>query len=216
MDDAAYIEFQQRIKLADGSNPFKALVTSIIFQQIHGKAAASIRNKFIQLFEAPVPFPDETIILPLSFPWFPTPDMILSKSIEELRSAGLSQRKAEYIRDLCTKFSDKTIVGEDLDGMSDEDISKLLCSVKGIGQWTVDMFLMFNLCHPDVLPVSDLGVRKGVALHFNTLKKKDKNKKDILPSPEEMRQLTDIWRPYRTLGSWLMWRIQEIKTVADD
>jgi DNA-3-methyladenine glycosylase II len=109
-------------------------VTSIIYQQIHGKAAASIRNKFIRLFDSPVPFPDDTLILPSSFPWFPTPELILSKSVEELRSAGLSQRKTEYICDLSTKFLSKSIVEEELDQMSDEAISKLLCSVKGIGQ----------------------------------------------------------------------------------
>ncbi|KAI8079964.1 DNA glycosylase [Halteromyces radiatus] len=215
MDDRAFKEFQQRIKLADGSNPFKSLVTSIIFQQIHGKAAASIRNRFLRSFESPIPFPADEI-LPSSFPWFPTPDMILAKTTEELRSVGLSQRKTEYIQDLSAKFANNTIVSEELDRMSDETISKLLCSVKGIGQWTVDMFLMFNLCHPDVLPVSDLGVRKGVALHFNTGNKKDKKNQIILPSPDEMRQLTEKWKPYRTLGSWMMWRLMEIKTVADD
>ncbi|SAL96808.1 hypothetical protein [Absidia glauca] len=213
MDEAAFNEFRLRIELADGSNPFKALVTSIIYQQIHGKAAASIRNKFIRLFDSPVPFPDDTLILPSSFPWFPTPELILSKSFEELRSAGLSQRKTEYICDLSTKFLRKSIVEEELDQMSDEDISKLLCSVKGIGQNA--RFLMFNLCHPDVLPVTDLGVRKGVALHFNDGSKKDKTAKVALPSAHEMRQLTNIWSPYRTVGSWLMWRIQEIKTVVD-
>lgn len=115
-------------------------MTSIIYQQIHGKAAASIRNKFLRLFDSPVPFPDDTLILPSSFPWFPTPELVLSKSIEELRSAGLSQRKTEYICDLSTKFLSKAIVGEELDQMSDEDISKLLCSVKGIGQVKTKFF----------------------------------------------------------------------------
>ncbi|KAG0169484.1 hypothetical protein DFQ28_010117 [Apophysomyces sp. BC1034] len=134
------------------------------------------------------------------------PDDVLAKTSDELRSAGLSARKVSYIQDLAQKFADKVIVPEKLDAMSDQDISKLLCSVKGIGQWTVDMFLMFNLCHPDVLPVTDLGIRKGMAVHFGL-----SAKKNALPLPEEMRKLSEVWQPYRTVASWYMWRVLEME-----
>ncbi|CAO3647712.1 unnamed protein product [Cunninghamella echinulata] len=216
MSNDIFLEFQQRILRADGFDPFNSLATSIIYQQIHGRAAASIKNKFLRLFEkdTPIVFPVEDP-LPNTFKFFPTPKMVLSKSTEQLRFAGLSQRKTEYIQDLARVFDNKTINSELLSTMSDEEISDLLCSVKGVGQWTVDMFLMFNLCHPNVLPVNDLGVRRGVALHFNLKTIKDKKNRPVLPSPEEMRQLTAIWEPYRSLGSWLMWKIQDIKTLAD-
>ncbi|KAI8369315.1 DNA glycosylase [Radiomyces spectabilis] len=206
MTPKSLVGFEERLLQADGSNPFRALSSSIIYQQISGKAAASIRAKFIALFDAPVPTDEGST-------WFPTPEMVLDKTPEELRSAGLSGRKAEYIRDLAIKFVDKTIQPDLLDAMSDEEISKQLCSVKGIGQWTVDMYLMFNMRHPDVLPVTDLGIRKGLALHFNI--PKGTTKRDTLPTPEQMRQVTEIWRPYRTLGCWYMWLLTDIYTVAD-
>lgn len=150
-----------------------SLASSIISQQVSGAAATSIRTRFVKLFDSPIPVPD---VVTSEFTWFPTPEMVLEKSIEELRAAGLSQRKAEYIRDLAQKFVDKTIDAEKLATMSVEEMTKLLCSVRGIGQvsracsigissiliffsqWTVDMFLMLNLGHPDVLPLSDLGM----------------------------------------------------------
>ncbi|KAI8064695.1 DNA glycosylase [Gongronella butleri] len=216
MDEDALCDFKQHLASSNGNNPFKSLTTDIMYQQIHGKAAQSIRDRFLRLFDSPVPFPDS--VIPSSFPWFPTPAMVLTKSIVDLRAAGLSQRKAEYIRDLASKFDDNTITDAKLETLSDEEISKLLCSVRGIGQWTVDMFLMFNLCHPDVLPVGDLGVRRGVSVHFKHSKGKSsakKKKHDDLPSPKDMQELTEIWSPYRTIGSWMMWRVLDVKTVAE-
>lgn len=99
--------------------------------QIHGKAATAIRTRFVKLFDAPIQIPD---VVTKEFSWFPTPEMVLEKSMEELRSAGLSARKAEYIHGLARMCIDKSIDVATLDSMSDDDISKLLCSVKGIGQ----------------------------------------------------------------------------------
>ncbi|KAF7726255.1 hypothetical protein EC973_008965 [Apophysomyces ossiformis] len=203
MTEESFREFQERIARADSGNAFRALARSIIYQQIHGKAALSIYTRFIKLFNSPIPVPD---LAKAEFVWFPSPEEVLSKTLDELRSVGLSARKASYIQDLAQKFADKVIVPEQLDSMSDEEISKLLCTVKGIGQWTVDMFLMFNLCHPDVLPVTDLGIRKGMAVHFGL-----STKKNTLPSPEEMRKLSEIWQPYRTVASWYMWRVQDME-----
>ncbi|CAO3640858.1 unnamed protein product [Cunninghamella blakesleeana] len=216
MSHDIFLDFQKSVLHATESDPFNSLATSIIYQQIHGKAAATIKNRFLRLFEkeTPIVFPVEDP-LPNTFNFFPSPKMILSISTEKLKSAGLSQRKAEYIQDLARLFNKQSIKIEQLNTMSVEEISELLCSVKGVGQWTVDMFLMFNLRHSNILPVTDLGVRKGIALHFNLESKKDKKKRIVLPSPEEMRRLTAIWNPYRTLGSWLMWKIQDIKILAD-
>ncbi|KAI9274081.1 DNA glycosylase [Helicostylum pulchrum] len=201
LDDAAITAFQKRLNKADGSNPFMSLTRSIVYQQIHGKAAASIYARFLNLFDPP----NET--------WFPTPAQVLAKNDTELRSAGLSGRKAEYIRNLALHFENGSITPDKFNQMSDTEISTQLCAVKGIGQWTVDMFLMLDLHHPDVLPLGDLAVRKGVAKHFGL--KLPTDKKKIFPDAAEMLRLTDIWRPYRTLGSWLMWRISNIVVTGD-
>ncbi|KAL1928859.1 hypothetical protein VTP01DRAFT_2645 [Rhizomucor pusillus] len=204
MSSTSVADFEKRVQNADKTNPFRSLASSIISQQVSGAAATSIRTRFVKLFDSPIPVPD---VVTSEFTWFPTPEMVLEKSIEELRAAGLSQRKAEYIRDLAQKFVDKTIDAEKLATMSVEEMTKLLCSVRGIGQWTVDMFLMLNLGHPDVLPLSDLGVRKGVALHFGL--------KTKLPTPSEMEKLAEPWRPFRSVASWYMWKILETKIAID-
>ncbi|ORX51302.1 DNA glycosylase [Hesseltinella vesiculosa] len=219
MDEVALQDFKDKLSHSNKTNSFRALTNSIIFQQIHGKAAASIRNRFIRLFDPPTPFPEE--MLTATYPWFPTPAMILEKSIEEMRGAGLSQRKSEYIRELASKFNDNTITEDKLNSLDDADISKLLCSIRGIGQWTVDMFLMFNLCHPDVLPTSDLGVQRGVGIHFGVTSTKPSSKPNSkkptnLPSPKEMKELSCVWTPYRTIASWMMWRIQDVTTMHSD
>ncbi|CAO3652460.1 unnamed protein product [Mucor hiemalis] len=196
--------FKERMNRGDGSNPFMSLTKSIIFQQIHGKAAASILARFVELFDIPSEVDEK---------WFPTPEEVLKKSIEDLRSAGLSGRKVDYIQNLATHFVEKSITPDKFDVMSDEEISTQLCAVKGIGQWTVDMFLMLDLHHPDVLPLGDLVVRKGVAKHFGLALPSDKKK--IFPLPQHMVELTEAWRPYRSLGSWLMWRTAGTTVVGD-
>lgn len=165
---------------------FQSLVRSIIYQQVTGKAAAAIMARFVALF------PNGT---------FPTPTQVSKKSIEELRLAGLSGQKASYIKDLALKFSDGTIREKDLDSMSTAEITEHLVQVKGIGVWTVHMFLIFTLGRLDVLPVGDLGVRKGMQVVF---------KMRSLPTPKQMEQKTKPWRAHASIVSWYMWR------VADD
>ncbi|KAI8975786.1 DNA glycosylase [Mycotypha africana] len=205
LNDKLLLKYRSRLSRHSAGlvNAFRCLGTAIIYQQIHGKAAASIESRFIQLFTT------------LSN-GFPTPEQVLEKSIEELRSAGLSARKAEYLRDLAAKFKDQTIQPEHFESMSYEEISKQLCSVKGIGQWTVDMFLMLDLHHSDILPVGDLGVRKGIIKHFGLTIPSNCSKSKVFPAPDQMIELTRCWRPYRTLGAWLMWQIQDIKVVGED
>eukprot|EP01117_Protostelium_nocturnum_P000299 TRINITY_DN10367_c0_g1_i1.p1 TRINITY_DN10367_c0_g1~~TRINITY_DN10367_c0_g1_i1.p1 ORF type:complete len:274 (-),score=95.05 TRINITY_DN10367_c0_g1_i1:35-856(-) len=177
----------------DSMTPFESLVRAIVYQQLSGKAASTIFERFKGLFEMTEENP------------FPSPKMILEKSIEELRSAGLSNQKVNYLRDLSSKFEEKKIPHEDFSSMSDEEISKCLIQVKGIGQWTADMFLMFYLKRPDVLPTLDLGIKKGMIKHFELPPKEIKKK--ILLEHEQMVKLAECWRPYRSLGSWYMWQI---------
>lgn len=198
LTEQAIVDFQQRLDRADGGNPFRSLSRTIVYQQIHGKAAASIYAKLLKLFGKE------------SDDQFPSPLEMLAKPENELRSAGLSARKTEYILDLADKFNRHLITPEKFHAMSDQEISKQLCTVKGIGQWTADMFLMFDLHHPDVLPVGDLAIRKGVAKHFGL---ENTKKSKLFPSLEQIEELTEIWKPYRSLSSWLLWRISDIKVA---
>jgi DNA-3-methyladenine glycosylase II len=167
------------------ANAFRALAESIIYQQLSGKAAATILDRFIGLF------PGRR---------FPSPGHMLTTPMARLRSAGLSGQKASYLLDLATKFCDRTIQPRKFPSMSDDEISEHLIQVKGIGQWTADMFLMFALNRPDVLPVGDLGIRNGVKKLYRLRKE---------PTPEKMIAIAEPWRPYRTVASWYLWRVLE-------
>jgi len=164
---------------------FKALGESIIYQQLSGKAAAAIYSRFLDLF------PGRR---------FPAPAYLLTVPVARLRSAGLSTQKASYLLDLAIKFCDGTIQPRKFPTMTDEEISEHLIQVKGIGQWTADMFLMFALNRPDVLPVGDLGIRNGFRKLYGL-------RKD--PTPQKMIALAEPWRPYRTVASWYLWRVVE-------
>ena len=117
-----------------------------------------------------------------------------------LRSAGVSRAKAEYLLDLARNFADGTIKPRRFATMDNAALSERLCQVKGIGQWSVDMFMIFGLLRPDVLPVGDLGVRKGMQSYFGL---------GELPNAGVMEERAEPWRPYRSIASWYMWRILE-------
>ncbi|XP_065049497.1 alkylbase DNA glycosidase-like protein mag2 [Musa acuminata AAA Group] len=168
--------------------PFHSLARSILYQQLAIKAAASIYARFLALCggEAGV-----------------VPDVVLSLTPHQLRQIGVSERKASYLHDLARKYhggilSDATIVA-----MDDKSLFSMLTMVKGIGAWSVHMFMMFCLHRPDVLPVGDLGVRKGVQMLYGL---------DDVPRPSQMEQLCERWKPYRSVGSWYMWRLVEAKS----
>ena len=165
------------------SNYYESLVRSIVYQQLSGKAAATIYGRFKGMF---------------SLDAFPQPKDVLEIPHESLRSVGLSNQKANYIRDLSEKWDGGEIDLSNVESMSDEEISTELIKVKGIGQWTADMFLMFTLVRPDVFPFGDLGIQKG----FMIL-----NKMDRLPKPNEMEKEAEQWRPYRTVAAWYLWKI---------
>ncbi len=165
------------------SNYYESLVRSIVYQQLSGKAATTIYDRFKDLF---------------NFKTYPKPMDVLQIPYETLRSVGLSNQKANYIRDLSEKWHRGEVDLSKVNLMSDEEISTELIKVKGIGQWTADMFLMFTLVRPDVFPFGDLGIQKG----FMGL-----NKMDHLPTPKEMEMEADMWRPYRTVAAWYLWKL---------
>jgi DNA-3-methyladenine glycosylase II len=166
---------------------FAALARSIVYQQLHGKAAATILGRMIRLF------PPRR---------FPTPRDLLEASPERLREAGLSRGKTAALKDLAARTIEGTVPSlARIRRMDDEEIIERLTTVRGIGRWTVEMLLMFRLGRPDVFPLSDLGVRKGFGLTFNRGK---------IPALAVMMRRGERWRPYRSVASWYLWRAVEL------
>jgi DNA-3-methyladenine glycosylase II len=180
-------------------SPFEALLEAIIYQQLHGKAAAAILSRLLNLFGD----------------LHPAPEHILAMPDERIRSAGVSQGKLLAIRDLAAKTIDGTVPTlARIRRMDDQDIIDHLTKVRGIGPWTVEMLLMFRLGRPDVLPVSDYGVRKGFALTFSRIPKNKPFTSDLLPKPEQMLRRAEKWRPWRSVASWYMWRACDLAGKA--
>lgn len=161
---------------------YRALVESIIGQQLSVKAAASINNRFVALFDNV----------------FPTPEKIIMRDIEELRSAGLSRPKARYIQDLAHHIIDGSLVFDSLDELSNDEIVTKLTQVKGIGEWTAHMFLMFCMARLDVLPTGDLGIRNGITQLYNL---------PTAASPDDVERIAteNNWAPYQSVASWYIW-----------
>ncbi len=162
------------------ADPFIAIVEAIIWQQLSGKAARTIYERFLRVF------PNGR----------PTPATILSTSDDAMRAAGLSRGKIAYLRDLSTKVLDGTVHLESLETMANDDVVAALTKVKGIGQWSAEMFLMFRLQRSDVLPVGDLGIVKAIQRHYRLRK---------TPTPDRMLKIAESWRPYRSVASWYLW-----------
>jgi DNA-3-methyladenine glycosylase II len=161
------------------SDPFHALLHAIIAQQLSTKAARTIEGRFLALFDGTA-----------------TPGAVVSVSDEQLRSVGLSGQKLKYLRDLCARILDGSLNLDTLDAKTDDDVIAALTSVKGIGRWTAEMFLMFRLHRPDVLPVGDLGIVKAVQRAY---------KLRSLPSPQRLTKIGETWRPYRSVACWYLW-----------
>lgn len=162
---------------------YQELVESIISQQLSVKAAATITKRFVDLFDGT----------------FPTPDDILAKDIEALRSVGLSGQKASYIRDLADHVLSGRLVFEKLDEMSNDEIVSMLTDVKGIGEWTAHMFLIFSLGRLDILAYGDLGIRNGIRLTYGL---------DHVPTPDEVKEVAkkQQWNPYESIACWYIWK----------
>jgi DNA-3-methyladenine glycosylase II len=189
------------MRIASAQSPFEALVESIIYQQLHGKAAAAIHRRMIESF-APV-----MTLASAGTAIHPIPQQLLNCPNEQLRAAGLSKNKMLALRDLAAKTIDGTVPDlKHIRRMSDEAIIEHLTQVRGIGRWTVEMLLIFRLGRPNVLPVDDYGVRKGFALTFGKLKPTDKVTPMDLPKPDEMRRRAKKWQPWSSVASWYLWR----------
>ena len=171
-------------------NRYQSLVEAIIAQQLSGAAAEAILKKFKKLYKVKFPKPIEVI---------KTPD-------SKLRSAGLSKMKISYIKDLSKKIETNQLNLRIISTKSDEYVVEQLTNVKGIGRWTAEMFLIFSLGRLDVLPVGDLGLKKGIQLmhSFNEL-----------PNEKEIERLAESWRPYRTVATWYLWKsLQKFETIG--
>lgn len=184
------------LRLAGTQSPFEALTEAIVYQQLHGKAAATIHRRMLESFHPVCGIGNH-----------PAPEHLLDCPNEQLRGAGLSHNKALALRDLAAKTIDGTVPTlAQIRRMSDDDIIEHLTQVRGIGKWTVEMMLIFRLGRPDVLPYDDYAVRKGFALTFLGMKATDKVVTKGLPKPDVMIKRAEKWRPYRSVASWYMWR----------
>jgi DNA-3-methyladenine glycosylase II len=164
---------------AQRTDPFRALLHAIIAQQLSTKAAATIEGRFAALFDGR-----------------PTAAAIVATPDERLRAVGISPQKLGYIRDLCARTLNGSLALDALETLRDEDVIVALTSVKGIGRWTAEMFLMFRLHRPDVLPVGDLGIGKAVQRAYRLR---------LAPTPVRLTRLGENWRPYRSVACWYLW-----------
>jgi DNA-3-methyladenine glycosylase II len=186
------------LKLKSSHSPFEALLESIIYQQLHGKAAATILKRLLNYFGD----------------LHPKPEQLLAASDEVLRAAGVSGGKTRALRDLAAKTLDGTVPTlARIRRMPDDEIVERLTEVRGIGPWTVEMLLIFRLGRPDVLPVSDYGVRKGFALTFGKVSKRNPFTNEMLPLPADMLKRAERWRPWRSVASWYLWRACDLAGV---
>jgi DNA-3-methyladenine glycosylase II len=170
---------------------FAELARAINYQQLAGRAAAAIHGRFVGLFDGEAPTPEGVLALP----------------IDALRGAGLSANKAASIRDLAEKVVDGSVQLARISRQPDDEIVRELTLVRGIGPWTAEMFLMFQLGRLDVWPVGDYGVRKGYALLYGLPE---------LPAPKELAPLGDRFRPYRSVAAWYCWRAAETVTPGEE
>jgi DNA-3-methyladenine glycosylase II len=159
---------------------YGTLVRSIVGQQLSTKAAATIYGRLLELFGGHPP----------------TPKQLLGADPDEMRAAGLSRAKVAYLRDLAQHVEDGALELERLPDLPDEEVAAQLTAIKGLGQWTADMFLIFHLGRPDILPVGDQGIRRAIQVEYGLRK---------LPDAKRMRTIAKPWQPYRTLASLYLW-----------
>jgi DNA-3-methyladenine glycosylase II len=173
-------------------SPFESLARAIAYQQLHEKAAQSILRRFVALF---------------STGRFPRPADVLAMNEQAIRGAGFSQAKVAALRDLAARTLDGTVpTGAIVRTLDDEAIIERLIAVRGIGRWTVEMLLIFQLGRPDVLPVDDFGVRNGFRIAYG---------KRSMPKPREVLRYGERWKPYRTAAAWYLWRAADQAKVVE-
>jgi DNA-3-methyladenine glycosylase II len=175
-------------RLAPDDDLFLGLLDAIVSQQLSVKASATIFGRFKALF------PDGI-----------SPQAVLETPIDAMRACGFSRGKAAYVHDLCAHILDGRLELERMEALTDDQVIEELTAVKGIGRWTAEMILIFHLNRPDVLPVADLGIREGFKRAYNL---------DERPGPAEMQRIAEPWRPWRSIGSWYLWRILDNEPMS--
>jgi DNA-3-methyladenine glycosylase II len=209
----AIIERVGPCKMEFGDPTFHSLAEAIVYQQLNGKAAATIFNRFTALTGDPV-----------------TPDGILKLSPAELRAVGLSKQKSSYLFDMAERAQRGELDFSKLADMTDDEVIEHLTQVKGVGVWTAHMFLMFTLQRANVLPTGDFGIRMAMHKHYLDRAAKRKNGaspakgnkgvkkapkiKIVLPTPEQMQKIAKRWEPYRSIACWYLWRSLDTKTIG--
>jgi DNA-3-methyladenine glycosylase II len=173
-----------RIALRTDGTHYHALTRAIVFQQLSGKAAGTIFGRFNALYPANSP----------------TPEAVLATSDEQLRAVGLSRQKVGYMRDLSLKVTTGDLPLDAVEHMADDDLIAHLVQVKGIGRWTAQMFLMFRLGRPDVLPELDLGIQNAIRKAYRMRKR---------PTPKQVKRIGAKWSPHSSVASWYLWRSLE-------
>lgn len=162
-------------------DPYRALLRSVIYQQLAGAAAGAIAGRVRAMFGGR----------------YPAPERLLAASEVDLRAAGLSRQKVAAMQAVASAFAEKRLSNRRLYRMEADEVVAAVTTVKGIGEWTAHMLLMFSLGHPDILPTGDYGVRKGAMLLYDLPE---------LPKPAQLAELAEPWRPYRSIGAWYLWR----------
>ena len=175
----------------DRFDHFAMIVRAIVSQQLSTKAANTIHNRLLAL----MPSQRATAVA------------LAALSDDDLRGVGISRQKAGYLRDLCDKVAGGVVRLDDVDAMSDEEVISALTQIKGVGRWTAEMFLIFRLQRPDVLPVGDLGIVTAVQRAYRLRKP---------PRPDRLRKIGEAWRPYRSVASWYLWRSLDNEPVQKD
>jgi len=169
-------------------SPFQALVQAVAHQQLNGKAANTILTRFTALF------PTRR---------FPSPEQVDAIDAHKITGVGFSRAKASYVKGIARAALDGLVPGRrEIERMLDDEIVERLTQIKGIGRWSVEMFLIFSLGRPDVLPIHDYGIHQGFAIAFRKRK---------LPEPEQILERGERWRPYRTTASWYLWRAVDLR-----
>jgi DNA-3-methyladenine glycosylase II len=185
---SAIIEHVGPYKISYDEPAFASLAEAIVYQQLHGKAAATIFKRLTDLTGLPL-----------------TPQGILKLSEAQMRGVGLSKQKLSYLRDLAAKTHSGEVDFARLPDLSDDEVIKDLTQIKGIGVWTAHMFLMFALRRPNVLPTGDLGIQMAIRKHYRKRK---------LPKPAQMEKIARPWEPYRTVACWYLWRSMDMKIIG--
>jgi DNA-3-methyladenine glycosylase II len=206
----AIIERVGPYRMEYGEPTFHSLAEAIIYQQLNGKAAVTIFNRFAALAGNPL-----------------TPEGILKLTPEQMRSVGLSKQKSTYLLDMAERANRGELDFSKLSDMSEPEVIEHLTQVKGVGVWTAHMFLMFSLRRPDVLPTGDFGIQMAIFKHY--LDKAAKNgsrakptkagakprkRKIKLPKPAQMEKIAKLWSPYRSIACWYLWRSLDLKTIG--